>query len=128
MMKKYIVYLLLILCSACSTTEYVEIPVDRVKIEYREKTSIDTIIRNDSIIIKQAGDTVLIEKYKYLYKVKEVRDTINNTDTVTVVKVVEVPVKERYTPFLLKLAAGMGFAALLWIVYKIINKIKLWWI
>lgn len=123
-MKKYIAYLLLILCSACSTTKYVEIPVDRVKIEYREKTIIDSIIKNDSIIVKQLGDTVFVEKYKYLYKVKEVRDTINNTDTVTVVKVVEVPAKEEDVPFLVKLITGVCFAVLFLIAYRICNKIE----
>lgn len=64
--------------------------MDRVKIEYRNSVSIDTIYRNDSTIIREKGDTVFLEKYKYIYKVKELKDTVNITDTITVVNTVEV--------------------------------------
>lgn len=52
--------------------------------------SIDTIYRNDSTIIREKGDTVFLERYKYIYKVKELKDTVNVTDTITVVKPIEV--------------------------------------
>ena len=90
-MKKLLLPILLgILLSGCAATKYVEVPVDRVKIEYRDRVSIDTIYRNDSTIIREKGDTVFLEKYKYIYRVKELKDTINVTDTITVVKTVEV--------------------------------------
>ena len=84
---------ILILFTGCSSTRMVEVPVDRIKIEYRDRIVRDTLIRNDSTIIRDRGDTVYIEKYKYLYKVRETRDTVNIMDTVTVVQPVEV-VKE----------------------------------
>lgn len=90
-MKKLLLAILLgILLSGCAATKYVEVPVDRVKIEYRDRVSVDTLYRNDSTIIREKGDTVFLEKYKYIYRVKELRDTVNVTDTVTVVKPVEV--------------------------------------
>lgn len=90
-MKKLLLAVLLgILLSGCASTKYVEVPVDRVKIEYRDRVSIDTLYRNDSTIIREKGDTVFLEKYKYIYRVKELKDTINVTDTITVVKTVEV--------------------------------------
>ena len=90
-MKKLLLAILLgILLSGCATTKYVEVPVDRVKIEYRDRVSIDTLYRNDSTIIREKGDTVFLEKYKYIYRVKELKDTVNVTDTITVVKPVEV--------------------------------------
>lgn len=90
-MKKLLLAILLgILLSGCATTKYVEVPVDRVKIEYRDRVSVDTLYRNDSTIIREKGDTVFLEKYKYIYRVKELRDTVNVTDTITVVKPVEV--------------------------------------
>ena len=90
-MKKLLLTILLcILLSGCALTKYVEVPVDRVKIEYRDRVSIDTLYRTDSIIIKEKGDTVFLEKYKYIYRVKELKDTINVTDTLTVIKTVEV--------------------------------------
>ena len=90
-MKKLLLAILLgILLSGCATTKYVEVPVDRVKIEYRDRMSIDTLYRNDSTIIREKGDTVFLEKYKYIYRVKELKDTVNVTDTITVVKPIEV--------------------------------------
>ena len=90
-MKNLILILILgIIVSCCKSTKYIEVPVDRVKIEYRNSVSIDTIYRNDSTIIREKGDTVFLEKYKYIYKVKELKDTVNITDTITVVNTVEV--------------------------------------
>lgn len=90
-MKKLLLATLLgILLSGCASTKYVEVPIDRVKIEYRDRVSIDTLYRNDSTIIREKGDTVFLEKYKYIYKIKELRDTINATDTITVVQTVQV--------------------------------------
>ena len=90
-MKKLLLAILLgILLSGCATTKYVEVPVDRVKIEYRDRVSVDTLYRSDSTIIREKGDTVFLEKYKYIYRVKELKDTVNVTDTITVVKPVEV--------------------------------------
>lgn len=90
-MKKLLLAMLLgILLSGCAATKYVEVPVDRVKIEYRDRVSVDTLYRNDSTIIREKGDTVFLEKYKYIYRVKELKDTVNVTDTITVVKPIEV--------------------------------------
>lgn len=90
-MKNLILILVLgIIVSCCKSTKYIEVPVDRVKIEYRNSVSIDTIYRTDSTIIRENGDTVFLEKYKYIYKVKELKDTVNITDTITVVNTVEV--------------------------------------
>lgn len=75
---------------SCTSHKYAEVPVDRVKIEYKDRISIDTLYRNDSTIIKEKGDTIFLEKYKYLYRIKEVRDTICKTDTIVAIR--QVPV------------------------------------
>lgn len=49
---------MVVLFYSCTTTKYIEVPVDRVKIEYRDRTLIDTLIRNDSIVIREKGDTI----------------------------------------------------------------------
>lgn len=124
MRKLLLVILLFIIFGSCSTTKYVEVPVPQVKIEYRDRTSIDTLIRNDSIIVKEKGDTVLLEKYKYLYRIKELKDTINVTDTVTVVKTIKVTkeVNKLHTwQVILMILGGAGIALL---IYKLINFIK----
>lgn len=124
-MKKIIVAILVvILFYGCTTTKYIEVPVDRVKIEYRDRTLIDTLIRNDSIVIREKDDTVFLEKYKYLYRIKEVRDTVNVTDTITTVKTVEVTkeINKLYTwQIVLMILGGSGIVLL---IYKLINFIR----
>lgn len=124
-MKKIIVAILVvILFYGCTTTKYIEVPVDRVKIEYRDRTLIDTLIRNDSIVIREKGDTIFLEKYKYLYRTKEVRDTVNVTDTITTVKTVEVTkeINKLYTwQIVLMILGGSGIVLL---IYKLINFIR----
>jgi hypothetical protein len=44
----------------------------------------DSIYRHDSIYIREKGDTVWMERYKYVYRDKVVHDTmyVNQTDTI----------------------------------------------
>ena len=124
-MKNLILILILgIIVSCCKSTKYIEVPVDRVKIEYRNSVSIDTIYRNDSTIIRENGDTVFLEKYKYIYKVKELKDTVNITDTITVVNTVEVTkeVNKLYNWQIVLMTLG-AFAIVI-LLYDIIKWIK----
>lgn len=77
--------LLFVICS-CRTVKYV--PVETVKIDttYINKLQRDSIYMLDSVYVKEKGDTVLIEKYKYLYRDKLVRDTmyISKADSIQV--------------------------------------------
>ena len=123
-MKSLISILLIIVFCSCTSTKYIEVPVDRVKIEYRNSVSIDTIYRNDSTIIRENGDTVFLEKYKYIYKVKELKDTVNITDTITVVNTVEVTkeVNKLYNWQIVLMTLG-AFAIVI-LLYDIIRWIK----
>ena len=124
-MKNLILILILgITVSCCKSTKYIEVPVDRVKIEYRNSVSIDTIYRNDSTIIRENGDTVFLEKYKYIYKVKELKDTVNITDTITVVNTVEVTkeVNKLYNWQIVLMTLG-AFAIVI-LLYGVIKWIK----
>lgn len=124
-MKKLLLAVLLgILLSGCASTKYVEVPVDRVKIEYRDRVSIDTLYRNDSTIIREKGDTVFLEKYKYIYRVKELKDTINVTDTITVVKTVEVTKEVNKLHNWQVGLMVLGGAAIALVGYKLIKFIK----
>ena len=124
-MKNLILILVLgIIVSCCKSTKYIEVPVDRIKVEYRNSVSIDTIYRNDSTIIRENGDTVFLEKYKYIYKVKELKDTVNITDTITVVNTVEVTkeVNKLYNWQIVLMTLG-AFAIVI-LLYDIIKWIK----
>ena len=123
-MKSLISILLIIVFCSCTSTKYIEVPVDRVKIEYRNSVSIDTIYRTDSTIIRENGDTIFLEKYKYIYKVKELKDTVNITDTITVVNTVEVTkeVNKLYNWQIVLMTLG-AFAIVI-LLYDIIKWIK----
>lgn len=75
---------LLLVCSC--KTKYV--PVETVKIDtiYINKLQRDSIYMYDSVFVKDKGDTVFVEKYKYLYRDKLVRDTmyISKADSIQV--------------------------------------------
>lgn len=123
-MKSLISILLIIVFCSCTSTKYIEVPVDRVKIEYRNSVSVDTIYRSDSTIIRENGDTVFLEKYKYIYKVKELKDTVNITDTITVVNTVEVTkeVNKLYNWQIVLMTLG-AFAIVI-LLYGVIKWIK----
>ena len=80
--------LLLCFCSSCKTPQY--IPIESTKTEYRDKIVRDSVFCYDSIFVKDKGDTVFFERYKYLYRDKIVRDSIFKTDTIKVPYPVEV--------------------------------------
>lgn len=88
MKKKVIFCAITLLCCACGTTKYV--PIETVKTEYRDKIVRDSVFRYDSIFVKDKGDTVFFERYKYLYRDRIVRDSIFKNDTIRVPYPVEV--------------------------------------
>lgn len=69
---------------SCRNVKYV--PVETVKTDsiYINQVQRDSIYRLDSIYIRDKGDTVWVEKYKYLFVDKLRHDTmyVNHTDTI----------------------------------------------
>lgn len=124
-MKSLITILLIAIICSCAPTKYVKVPIEKTKIEYKDRLSIDTVIQHDSTIITMLGDTVYLEKYKYIYKVKELRDTINITDTTTVTKPIEVvkEINRLYTWQIVLMVLG-GISIII-LVYLIIKKFKI---
>lgn len=124
-MKSLITILLIAVFCSCASTKYIEVPVDRIKIEYRNSISVDTIYRNDSTIIREKGDTIFLEKYKYIYKVKELKDTVNTTDTITVVNTVETTKEVNKLHDWQIALMVLGGGTIILIGYKIIKFIKI---
>lgn len=62
--------------SSCTSTRYV--PVESVKTDsiYLTMQRRDSIYIRDSVIIRQAGDTVYVDKVRYRYRDSSVRDTV----------------------------------------------------
>ena len=71
MKKILIIAVIATLLYSCKSVKY--IPVQTTKIEYGIISS-DSIFRYDSVFVKDKGDTLILERYKYLYKNKIVKD------------------------------------------------------
>lgn len=80
-MKGWLAILMLALLCGCTTTKYV--PVESVRTEYRDHDvlRVDSVMLHDSVVIRSAGDTVLMEKWRWRDRVSIVRDTVSVTKT-----------------------------------------------
>lgn len=124
-MKKLLFMFLLYIVISCTTTKYIEIPVEHTRIEYSDRIKHDSIYLRDSIVQKKENDTIYLEIYKYLYKYKYLRDTINVVDSIPVVTVKEVTkeVNKLYNWQFILMILGGGFIVV--IGYKLIRIIKI---
>lgn len=75
-MKIFCLLSVCLMIVSCRSVKYV--PVETVKTDsvYVNKVQRDSIRLQDSIFVFVKGDTVRIEKYKYLYRDRVVRDTV----------------------------------------------------
>lgn len=96
---KTIIYILTILLASaicsCRSVEYVPRETIKHDTTYINKLIKDSIYLKDSVYIHSKNDTVLVEKYKYQYIDKVVRDTsyVVKSDTISV----PYPVEKRLT-------------------------------
>lgn len=125
--RKWLIIMLLIpaICS-CRSVKYV--PVETVKTDsiYISNVLRDSIYRLDSIYIRDKGDTVWVEKYKYLFVDKLRHDTLylSRTDSIRV----PYPVEKELTRWQqMKLELGgwafgiiIAFALIIvgWLIYR----------
>ena len=85
-----VMLLLLAMLASCKTTRYVSVPEYHKEYVNRTDTFLrsDTVFRLDSVVIRQQGDTTVIEKMRWqnrfvnVYKVKT--DTIMKSDSIRV--------------------------------------------
>lgn len=119
-----LVLLLTILLSvySCKSIEYV--PVETIKTEYINTHTVDTIIQNTTTTIKEKGDTIYIEKDRYVYKYRDRVDTCIVNDTITKyidrVEYVEVNKIKDWQTFLMALGGVLiGF-----VMFKLVKLFK----
>ena len=93
---KRLIYIIILLTSAIwfsSCRSIRHIPIETVKHDsiYISKILHDSIYQRDSIYVDRKGDTVLIYKDRYLYKYKNLIDTmyINRIDSILITYSVE---------------------------------------
>ena len=113
-MRAIIFILLCLIClSGCRTRReaYKEVPVPVKEYVYKDRDvlRVDTILQKDSVYVRLKGDTLLIEKFRTVYKVQ--KDSIHQRDTVYIEKPVtikekEVVTKESLIPFWAYLLLG----------------------
>ena len=91
-MKKTVIFcaLALLFC-ACGTIKYV--PIESTRTEYKHTITSDSVFLRDSIFVKEKGDTLFLERYRYFYRDRVLRDSVIVKDTIRVPYPVEV-VKE----------------------------------
>ena len=108
---------------SCRSVKYV--PVETVKTDsvYVNKVQRDSIRLQDSIFVFVKGDTVRIEKYKYLYRDRVVRDTVRLVERDSVQ--VPVPVEKelsRWQRWKLDLG-GFAMAAIVITVLVVVGRV-----
>lgn len=125
----FVCIIILFLTLSCTSTKYVEVPIETVRTEYINQLKRDSIYIHDSINTIIKGDTVYKTSTKYIYKhiyYKDtvlVRDTIPKVITKEIAKEVEVNKLKWYQTVLIYL----GLGSLLFLGGKaLLNKIKSW--
>lgn len=87
-MKSFYISMLvfIIFMLASCRTEYIPIESVRYDSIYFAKLQKENIYIQDSIYIKEKGDTVFVDKFKYIYKYVNIQDTcfIEKTDSVLI--------------------------------------------
>ena len=105
------------------------VPVERTRVEWRDRLRLDSIYVHDSIYLteKQAGDTIYKVKEVYRWRDRWRVDTINTgrIDSIRITEVVEVPAKltawqsmrlKAFAPLLaIALALGAFVSRRLWL-------------
>ena len=75
--------LLLFSLTGCrSRIQYV--PVESVRTEYKDRLQRDSIYVQDSIFVREKGDTVFVDRWRYLYRDKLITDTLIVNDSIRV--------------------------------------------
>lgn len=123
-----IILLITLLFTSCQSIKYV--PIESVKRDsiYINKIQYDSIYRHDSIYVARSGDTLYIYKNRYIYKYKNLVDTIyiSRTDSVQVPYQVEMRLS-KWQSIKLELGGltfGILFIFILIIIVRMVREYK----
>lgn len=83
MVFKWVLLLAILSVFTGCKTKTVLVPVDRIKIEYRDRLRIDSVYNRDTVNIYERGDTVYLQTIKWRERFK--------FDTVSVVRTDSIP-------------------------------------
>ena len=68
--------IIFILLTGCKTKTILQ-PVDRIKIEYKDRFRIDSVYNRDTLFVSKLNDTIIINSIKW--REKFIRDTLSIT-------------------------------------------------
>lgn len=118
----FISLIILFLTGCKSKTVY--IPVESIKMEYRERLQRDSIHLYDSVFVREKGDTIWMEKYKYLYRDRLKVDTIRRDSIVQIpYPVIEVKETNKFHTWQIILMV-LGGVFIGFIGYRLVNFFK----
>lgn len=123
MRKIKVLLLLLLLITSCTTTKYVEVPKETIKIEYKDKYLRDSIYIKDSTVSDIINDTVFKTKYRYIYKDRILKDTVNKIDTIVKPVIVEKEKEVNKLKTWQIVLMIMGGGSIVYILYRLKEKI-----
>lgn len=113
--------------AGCKTkTVYVPVEKVRTEIEIMDRWNKDSVYIHDSILIVHKGDTIYLEKYKYIYKDRLVRDSVRIVDSIMVQKpypVIEVREVNQLKSWQVIMMC-LGAACIGWLVFRTIRLFK----
>jgi len=84
-MKKLLIILLILIAFTACKTKTVLLPVEHVKIEYKDKLRIDSVYNRDTMYLFTENDTVYLQSIKWRERFR--------IDTVNLIKVDSIPYK-----------------------------------
>ena len=118
-----ILSIVIILCSSCST-KYVPVESVKTDVRYIDNIQDDSIYKLDSVYIRQKGDTIFLDKYKYLYKYMFINrvDSFCKIDTIKVPFPVEVEKKLNLWQRVKVTLGGYALAIMLFIIIWLVIK------
>lgn len=121
----HIIIICVLLTCSCTSTKYIEVPVETIKTEYIHNTRIDSVFVKDSIDRWLKGDTLYIYKERTKFKYINKTDTVCKTDTITkvikvdVVREVEVNHIKWYQKTLMWIGGILSLILAGYIIYKV---------
>ena len=127
-MKRLILYLIVFLMSgtcftSCRSIQYVPVESVKTEIQYKDRLHRDSIHVLDSVFLQVKGDTVFRDRYRIVYKDKQIRDTayIHKVDSAQVPYPVEKSLT-RWQSIKVELG-GWAFGMILALLFIIIGNI-----
>ena len=125
MKKGLFCFLFVVACTlfGCATSRPTSQVVEASLLDtvYVNKVLFDSVYIDNWYYTYEKADTVVVEKTKLEYRYKVMRDTIfrARTDSVPVIREVEVVREVRYVPWYAKVLSVVGWLFLIIIVFKI---------